>query len=745
MKKKRGKRTQPSSPNFLTCPGVPALEEGSSVSSSGIKDSRGSSGTRAHTRVSDESIRRPPSHPARLERASGQTPLSPKLPERGASPRRAPAKRIRYARWIIVTTILVFIILTAFPLIALVRAGSYALASKAAVEHMIGALGEERYQEASGALERATEHAQAAHEALHGVGFWRDVPTIGTQIRALEDATAAGVQTLEGVRGVFNVALGLLDVAWQAESAAGKLDVPVDASRSFEDYSKEERRAILGRLYRSLPDLRVAQAKVDVALETWNRIPQSELIAPIKSAFQPITETLPRMKRTLDEAIPLLEVLIPLAGYPEPSNYLVILQNTDEIRGSGGFIGTVGTLQVDSGAINQERFAFHDVYNIDVPASKNWYEEPPAPMREHMNIRNLFLRDANWSPDFPTSAEKLLDFYVREKQVGTGVHPPVPDGLIAVNPPLFADLLRIVGPVTVDGVTFEHRTFFDVLEYEVEINYKSKGIPSTERKAIVSKLGREIMDRLMKLPASKWPDLLDVLTRALERKQVQVYAKDPSLLARLDAYGWTGRVRETRGDYLMVIDSNLAAFKTDAVMDKEIFYSIDATDSKDVIATVTLRYVNNAPGFAPPDDPINYKYTRYRSYTRVYVPEGSELIRSRGAMLDDTHDGGRTDVYRALGKTVFGAFWTVNPQGSRELSFTYRIPASVSDALIQGDAYVLDWQKQSGNDTATLTLDLEFGTKLRDASPPEEREEWGDARYRLTTYSLTDQTFTVEF
>ncbi len=741
----RGKKKQKITPNFLTCPAAPELVSGSEGASLPAKASK--------QRPRSKNGRSAPAND--VPRVPAQSPLKKVIPPIKDEPKEKPLRKKRnVSLWIIIALIVVAAAVTGPAVFALARTGASALAAKSSVEHMVDAMKERDIDTASEELESAYGHLVDAHDAVKGVGFWRDVPTVGTQLRALEDATAAGAETLDGIRGVFVIAADLMDIASEAGALVGGVGVEIEEGKSFEDLTMEEKRDIFGRLYRALPEMRIAQAKIDVALETWNRIPQNELIAPLRNAFQPIAEGLPILKRSMDEAIPLMEVFIPLAGYPEPSNWVVLLQNTDEIRATGGFIGTVGTLQMDSGEINKDTFKFVDVYNIDFPAAdRGWSEVPPLPIKERMGVQNLYLRDANWSPDFPTSAATMLDFYVREIELGTGVRPSAPSGIIAINPPLFEELMGIVGPITVsDGVediTFKAGSFFDVLEYEVEVGFLKKGIPRLNRKDLVQKVGNELLAKLMKLPASKWPDMLDVLTKRFERDQVIIYATDPDLMARLDAFGWTGRTLPTDGDYLMVIDSNLAALKTDAVVDKDVTYALDARDPNNVTATVTLSYSNNAPGLADPNDPLNYKYTRYRSYTRIYVPEGAELISSSGAMADDRYRtggvfrAGRTDVMRELGKTVFGAFWSIEPQTTQELSFTYRLPAPVAEQ-IRNNTYRLDWQKQSGNDEATLTLDLAFGKDLMSASPPEGELEWGDTAYRMSTDSMLDRSFEVK-
>lgn len=740
---KRGneQKTVNTNVNFLTCSGVPALGPGVEEEAGremreerGEKREDGREVRGARTETTEAVVELPLTD-------GGSSSLEPSvIPERRKS-------RIHYVRWTMVVAVVVVLLAVSPAVVALFRTGIAASSAKSAVKETAIKLQEKDLVGAQMALNTAIDQVQIASDSLKGMGYWRDVPGIGTQIRALEDASNSGLQALSAGRSLLGVLQGVIGAAETGEQALEQVQVSVSPDRSFKDLSAEEKRAMLARLDRALPDLKEAEAKIDIAVDAWSRIPQDRLIAPIRSAFAPIAEALPRIKRTIDEATPLMELFVPLAGYPEAKTYVVLLQNTDEIRPTGGFIGTVGRLTVDAGEVKE--FSFEDVYALDNRASGVWTDVPPDPIQKYLGMGLWFFRDSNWSPDFPTSAERLLDAYSRELAVRDGAMSKKPDGVIAINPPLFTKLMQIAGPIEIDGVTFDAETYFDLLEYQVEQAWLEKGLSVDQRKIILTKLGDELFRRLTLLPASRWPDLLDVLTDTLERKQVMVYVSEPKTLSLLDSFGWSGRMKSTETDFLSVIDANLAALKTDGVMQKSVRYSIAPNGEGDLIATVTLNYKNQATRLAN-GDPTNFKYTRYRSYTRIYVPEGAELISSEGAMLNDRYQtGGRlvegtVDVTHELGKTVFGAFWSIEPNTSQALRFTYRLPKSVVDNIRAG-TYSLDWQKQSGNDAVGLTLDLSFGKTLQSAVPAEDSSEWGDASYRVETNSLTDRRFDLTF
>jgi len=299
--------------------------------------------------------------------------------------------------------------------------------------------------------------------------------------------------------------------------------------------------------------------------------------------------------------------------------------------------------------------------------------------------------------------------------------------------------LTLTGPVTIEGKTFSADNFFTELEYDVEQGFLANGVPMRQRKEIVQKVGAELIDRVTHLPASRWPDVIGVLTDALDQKNILIYARDPKILSLIDAHNWSGRTRSSDGDYLEVVDANLAALKTDGVMDKRVNYSVDMTAPSGPVATVTLTYTNT-------NRVIDWRHTRYRDYVRVYVPEASQLISSTGAMQNDKHltggavVPGTVDVMHDLGKTVFGAFWSIEPDESRQLKFVYRLPSTIYHL---SSPYTLLVQRQPGSNTY-LTLDVLFGKKVQAADPPEEMSERGDDRYRIKDWKLEkDQTFRV--
>ena len=253
----------------------------------------------------------------------------------------------------------------------------------------------------------------------------------------------------------------------------------------------------------------------------------------------------------------------------------------------------------------------------------------------------------------------------------------------------------------------------------------------------------EVKRRLLVLPRSQWSAILEMVQQALDRKELVVYSADVSLEDVLTKAGWGGRFVPGPGDQLAVVDANLASLKSDPSVRREIRYTLRPEEGTDrFLAEVVIRYVHMGS--------FDWKTTRYRTYTRVYAPLGSELLGVSGSFRNDRLQDpsgapGQADVGAEIGFTVFGAFTSVEPGQTQELRFTYRLPLSVSD-VINSDSYHLDIFKQIGSWDPPLTLDLDFGNKeIRSAAPAEEEKEWGDGIYRAPVALTEDRTVQIFF
>ncbi len=416
-------------------------------------------------------------------------------------------------------------------------------------------------------------------------------------------------------------------------------------------------------------------------------------------------------------------------GFGAPQTYLLVFLNNTELRPGGGFIGAYGVVTIDHAVPHILKVEGTEI--LDNLAPKNFPSVPPKPMKDYLRVERWNFRDSNWSPDFVLSSQKSLDLYTKEQ----GLAAKDIAGIIGFTPTLVENILKLTGPITVDGEVFDSNNFTEKLEYEVEYGYAEKGKDFDQRKKILSDLGPILIDRLKITAVTHLSDYLALIEKMVAEKQLMAYSLDPNTQAALDKRGVTGRMAETTGDYLLWADANLASLKTDVVMKRKLGYTLVATSTNRVVATASMTYNHTGT--------INWRISRYQTYARIFVPLGSKLlsvtsVSSRGAVSSTS----TADTGVENGRTWFGAPLLVEPKSTAELRFQYVLPGAVAQSISNG-TYTLYAQKQLGTIDNGLTVTGYFGRNVQSATPGELPKNYGDTRYDIATDLTVDRTFTV--
>jgi len=470
------------------------------------------------------------------------------------------------------------------------------------------------------------------------------------------------------------------------------LDILQTENISFSKITGEQKVQVLSIITNSINELESLEKDFAEADDRLGEISRLHPLFVFNSALEPLQERIPQLRQSMQGIVTVGKMLPAFAGYPKEITYLLLMENNREMRPSGGFIGTYGILDIKNA--NIEKIFTDNSYNLDVLAEPYLNIPAPEPIRTYMKQEKWFFRDSNWWPDFPTSAQKAEFFYSEE---GGGEV----DGVIAFTPTVLEEILGVLGEFSIDGLTFNKANFWDQLEYQVEYGYYKQGIPVEERKDIIGDLGRAIMARLYELPMNQWPALINVVRTQTEEKQILLYFNDPALQALAMENDLAGEVKDFSGDYLMLVDANLAALKTDSVMDRTLRYSVTENDNGDFIAEARVNYQNLGD--------FTWKTTRYRSYTRLYAPESSELLSMKIGNKEIKKED--VDIYNEFGKIAFGIFFEVEPKTSKEVVWRYKLPAKVVEKIKAGE-YNLLVQKQAGIPKINLQLEMNFKQRI---------------------------------
>lgn len=299
--------------------------------------------------------------------------------------------------------IILIIFLTAVALLA------YPLAIKAKLIYRAADQGKAHLQAAEN-LARDLDLASAAKElrlaeddfsqartGLRQFIIFYKFPWLGKQLAALDNLLLAASTGSSAADDILALASDLLEAAGGLLDSEGNL-VFSGQELTFRQISKEQKRKILETLTQSPPLLAQTKSKIDLAVEAFNKIPEKGLAAPLAAAIKPLAEQLPELHQTIAKAVPAAEILPRVLGYPKQKTYLFLLQNSSELRPTGGFIGTYGIIKFDTAEI--KTFITDNIYKLDLPAEGLLNIPAPAPLQKYIEVKKWYLRDANWHPDY---------------------------------------------------------------------------------------------------------------------------------------------------------------------------------------------------------------------------------------------------------------------------------------------------------------------------------------------------------
>ncbi len=352
----------------------------------------------------------------------------------------------------------------------------------------------------------------------------------------------------------------------------------------------------------------------------------------------------------------------------QEKTFLLLFQNDMELRPGGGYIGSFGILKLKNGQVKE--ITIHDLSNFDgrIPNTI----EPPYPMKKTLHINSWKLRDSNWSPDFPTNAQKADYFY----HLGQGKEKF--SGIIAINTHVLASLLKVTGPVKLAGYSNVYNSENAILnlEYQVEKGYLQQGIKKGDRKVIMNILAKTILEKIRTLSNSKKLSLAKTILQDLNQKDIQFYFKNKKLERQAVLANWAGEVnKDWTGDYLMLVDANLGSLKSDYYIKRRFSYTVDLSKK---IPQATLKIIYQHTGKNK-----DWMTKDYLSYLRIYVPIQSWLISSRG--LKDIQ------YKNEFNKKYFGSLIKVPLGQSRTIEIHYNLPLTINI-----NNYNLLIQKESG-------------------------------------------------
>ena len=409
--------------------------------------------------------------------------------------------------------------------------------------------------------------------------------------------------------------------------------------------------------------------------------------------------------------------LIRFLDTPDERHLVLIFENPSEIRPAGGFAGSYGELVLERA--NVKKIEVNDIYYPDRFLDLNVV----PPIQLQALTPDWGARDANWFFDFPTSANKLVELLeASDVYADRGIKF---DGVVAVNVRVVEDLLEITGPIEVKeyNLTLTKDNFLREVQREVESGRDK--VPGQNPKRILSVMTPILIERINNLDEDRQNKLFSLIFTRTANKDIKFYFKDPALEGFVDKLGIGGRIFEIpqdfAGDYLAVVNTNVAGGKTDIFINQTI--RLDSKIESDGRIENRLTITREHKGANEPE--VWYRASN-QDFVKIFIRPESELEIFEGEtpkeikpIIGDYGAAGYTidpilsgiegtreilanlgaESYLESGKKVFASWFNLDSGEKKSLAVGYR---SGPVPLQSGGKYAFVLDKQSGSETGFL-------------------------------------------
>lgn len=510
------------------------------------------------------------------------------------------------------------------------------------------------------ALRRFDIAISTFRQGRHLVDAWwarpaRALPVVGTQAESLSEAVDSGAGLVRDARETAKIA----DYS-RLRSAGGQIDL-----RRMESYRQPV--AALTR-------------KLDVSYKRLSRMTSPWLLGPLRHRVETFANEVAAASRDARLASEVLDVAPGLLGANGPRRYALLFATPAETRELGGFMGNFGELTAVDGKL---RLARTGRSSSLTPLSPEEAARRTLPAPEQLPVRyryydpTRFIGNVTGTQDFPTVA-RTFDAVYRQAG-GTAV-----DGAIYVDPYALAALLKLTGPVAVQGLDVP-LTSANAADFLLRQQYAT--FPNPNRIDFLENASRATFEQLTsrRLPGPR--AAADALSPMVHRHRLLAFSFHPEDASLIERLGLSGAVPALEGgDYLSVSNANANPNKIDAYLQRSITDHVSYDPGTGAIrSTVTVALHNTAPASGADNSALTNETGLPLGTNRTFLSVYSPLALST-ARVDGRTAGMEAEVEQDRNR--YGTFVDV-PQGG-----TTTVEVELEGTLASRSAYRLTYLAQ---------------------------------------------------
>ena len=279
--------------------------------------------------------------------------------------------------------------------------------------------------------------------------------------------------------------------------------------------------------------------------------------------------------------------------------YVILLQNTDELRATGGFMGSYAVLELDQGLI--QRLEIQDIYVPD-GQYQGFTPAPPGLDTFLSGGKGLRLPNSNWNPDFPSASQDILQFFAFGNETEI-------EGVIAINLEVVEDILRVVGPLYLSD--YDQTVTAENLSQLARMDRAEFFPGSQQKRRFLQALFTQLKLNTQALTTEQVSSIAKLLQNAALQKNLQLFSKDPLIQHIATTFQLDGQaISHGKDRYFFLVESNVGINKANRLVSREVTLDLDQVQTK-----ILMTFENKNP-----ETTLKTERGEYINYQRVLVP-----------------------------------------------------------------------------------------------------------------------------
>jgi hypothetical protein len=585
-------------------------------------------------------------------------------------------------------------------------------------------------------LQAAVTLAQTASESVEHV---RIIRSEGGDLIGLADGTGVsaalslGTDLLESEEAIANAAREVIGLVRGVLSEIEVLEpfVPVTMAEvdQWLDYGSEliENVDDIAKSLQAVQELAGAGFAEDpedaeqLGVEITGLIDRSksleELISdpPELPGLPEIPERVPELLQDLGVAGAYLREFL---GFNGPRVHLVLAQDEEEIRPSGGFLGAVWQLNMDNGRLVSREFG--SSYDVDGTLGPRAWGSAPASFTLGLGAQVIPFRDLNWYADFPFAAERLRRSYATHLKIK-------PSTVVTINQTIMAKVIDAVGPIEVgEGESKQVLNGDAARDYlRVGIDTTGQEIPATwdEQRYASFLLGNAVLEALTGGGSANPGALVQALVESANSGEMRISTPNFDAVQLFRKLGWDGGLLAYERDGFYVVESSAYAPKISHLIGRSFQYTARLDTEGTVVGELNLEYENPVNGIGEDcrQAPLAQGESCYWMISRIIIPANAEITSlpdmpapagSIASTVERTPENTALAFDGADGLPFkvqeFSGFTVVEPKTTISFGITYELP----DAAVQSSdgvwRYDLKIRRQPGTGSPRASVKIKL-------------------------------------